>query len=125
MKMKMIYIGTDDALGCDEFQIQFKLKDLNTLLREREIFQCKLTENYFVCKANIGNDVSVTCKSDAIPSSDITWKKDGEAVPDITDGILSLSKVKTRPHLKVTSGCVQSPSGCVQSTSGYVQWDRT
>lgn len=44
-----------------------------------------------------GNDVSVTCKSDAsppVPSAKITWKKDGEVVSDITDGVLSLSQVE-------------------------------
>ena len=52
-------------------------------------------------KVQKGNDVSVTCNSDAsppVPSAEITWKKDGEVVSDITDGVLSLSQVTTLAH---------------------------
>ena len=48
-----------------------------------------------------GNDVSITCNSDAsppVPSAEITWKKDGEVVSDINDGVLSLSQVTTHAH---------------------------
>ena len=52
-------------------------------------------------KVQKGNDVSITCNSDAsppVPSAEITWKKDGEVVSDITDGVLSLSQVTTHAH---------------------------
>ena len=52
-------------------------------------------------KVTKGNDVSITCNSDAsppVPSAEITWKKDGEVVSDITDGVLSLSQVTTHAH---------------------------